>query len=134
MSGSHSAFPWTETDQVTGTPFKQHPGMDLRDYFAAKVLQGELASQGEGFVWNDYDKLADHCYYMAEKMLHARRSSKQVNDNLRRLVLSIENLTDVAKTSGAIVTNYIDRAFSDSVVLFEHPEDLRKFAQMILDM
>jgi hypothetical protein len=50
-------------------------GMTLRDYFAARALQGELASQDEGKEYDeedDPDELAGWCYAMADAMLRAR--------------------------------------------------------------
>ncbi len=43
-------------------------GMTLRDYFAAKAMQGMMAKK-----WNtNYDDWADHAYRMADSMLKAR--------------------------------------------------------------
>lgn len=47
-------------------------GMTLRDYFAAKAMQGELASQQEGYAWHSNEKLAKHCYNIADAMLEER--------------------------------------------------------------
>jgi hypothetical protein len=46
--------------------------MTLRDYFAAKAMQGELASQSEGATWGDPDKLAVYTYVIADAMMRAR--------------------------------------------------------------
>ena len=50
-----------------------HNGMTLRDYFAAKIMQGELAAQNEtsGFYEN-VGALAFLAYRMADAMLKAR--------------------------------------------------------------
>ena len=50
------------------------PGMSLRDYFAAKAMQGELSAQGgNSRSWDyDYEALAIRCYDIAEEMLKAR--------------------------------------------------------------
>ena len=60
----------------TNTPaFPTHglPGMTLRDYFAAQAMQGELASQAGGdYEWRNHEKLARHCYSIADAMLEAR--------------------------------------------------------------
>jgi hypothetical protein len=74
------------TDKQTGGPaFPIHPqfpatvgcinsksdaGMTLRDYFAAKALQGMLAENGGGALRND--KLAAYAYNLADEMLKAR--------------------------------------------------------------
>lgn len=51
-------------------------GMTLRDYFAAKALQGELANAAtEPRAYNslrDMDNLSGWCYDMADAMLRAR--------------------------------------------------------------
>ena len=44
-------------------------GMDLRDYFAAKALQGLIASSDDPFLISDMAKSA---YAMADAMLKAR--------------------------------------------------------------
>ena len=46
--------------------------MTLRDYFAAKAMQGELACQRDEYEWHDINKLAVHCYRVADSMLKAR--------------------------------------------------------------
>ncbi|MEX6370729.1 hypothetical protein AB6F62_22365 [Providencia huaxiensis] len=62
-----------------GMQFVVQEGMSLRDYFAAKAMQGDLASQSEdlGYFPND---VSDEClvnraefyYRMADAMLKAR--------------------------------------------------------------
>ena len=49
-------------------------GMTLRDYFAAKAMQGELASQNNEREWNDMYKLARYSYDIADAMIEARKS------------------------------------------------------------
>ncbi len=51
--------------------FKQH-GMTMRDYFAAKAMQGMLAENGGGALRND--TLADYAYEVADAMLKAREA------------------------------------------------------------
>ena len=48
----------------------EHNGMTLRDYFAAKAMQGMLAENGGGAMSNV--KLADWAYDIADSMLKAR--------------------------------------------------------------
>lgn len=66
MSNDISAFPWG--GDVVG-------GMTLRDYFAAKAMQGELAAQspelGE-YTDTCIDMLAKRSYAIADAMLKAR--------------------------------------------------------------
>ena len=45
-------------------------GMTLRDYFAAKAMQGVMACNG---VYDDEKKLARWCYEQADAMLKARQ-------------------------------------------------------------
>ena len=53
----------------------QHQGMTLRDYLAAKAMQGELACQNvNGGTWHDINKLAVHAYQIADAMLKAREA------------------------------------------------------------
>ena len=47
-------------------------GMTLRDYFAAKAMQGMLAENGGGAVRND--TLAEWSYDLADTMLKAREA------------------------------------------------------------
>ena len=61
-----TAFPWAHGDMTC-------TGMTLRDYFAAKAMQGLLAAQTE--EWNIYDhyyELADEAYRVANEMIIAR--------------------------------------------------------------
>jgi hypothetical protein len=50
----------------------EHPGMTLRDYFAAKAMQGLFAAGG-GLV-KTADQWAAQAYTMADAMLKARES------------------------------------------------------------
>jgi len=74
------AFPQTIDDMGTLTVRTQ--GMSLRDYFAAKAMQGDMASQAEGYhtvMSEDSDErlleLSKLYYRIADAMLEAR--SKQ---------------------------------------------------------
>lgn len=49
----------------------QEEGMSLRDYFAAKALQGMLAENGGGALHND--DLAKFAYAIADSMMEARK-------------------------------------------------------------
>lgn len=62
----------TSGDQVDGnTTVSEQKGMSLRDYMAAKALQGLLAYGGN--IWKDYPKgLAVGAYAVADAMLVAR--------------------------------------------------------------
>ncbi|MEQ5254230.1 hypothetical protein ABN234_03030 [Providencia rettgeri] len=77
------------TDKTGGAAFPAsgHPdmqfvaqeGMNLRDYFAGKCMQGDFAAQDAemGYYTNDTSdeflvKRAEFCYRMADAMLKAR--------------------------------------------------------------
>ena len=53
-----------------------YPGMTLRDYFAAKAMQGDFAAGEEvSIVCNEgYDGAATQYYKMADAMLEARKT------------------------------------------------------------
>jgi hypothetical protein len=46
-------------------------GMDLRDYFAAHVMQGLMASQ-----WQTTEPYAEYVYKVADAMMEARNGSQ----------------------------------------------------------
>lgn len=68
MKKDEPAFPHTPG---TDSPIN-HPGMSIRDFFAAKALQGEIASPS--LIWNDdvFDATAANAYRFADAMLKAR--------------------------------------------------------------
>lgn len=59
------AFPWTQDRADRG----DIPGMTLRDYFAAKAMQGSLSNADDV---NSMARFAEWCYEMADAMLAAR--------------------------------------------------------------
>jgi hypothetical protein len=62
------AFPVAELDG-DGEFLRQYTGLTMRDYFAAKAMQGMLANK-----WNqNYESWAQHAYMMADAMLEARK-------------------------------------------------------------
>lgn len=65
---SGPAFPTTKPLDSWGDP---HQGMTLRDYFAAKVVQGMLASGNLTKLVKD-DELAEAGYTIADAILKAR--------------------------------------------------------------
>jgi len=65
------AFPSSEPiyqDNVIGV--KQSTGMDLRDYFAAKAMQGIVDSSVESGL--ETTQIADSAYRIADAMMKAR--------------------------------------------------------------
>ena len=57
------SFKWDET-------LKEYNGMTLRDYFAAKAMQGFAAMDDDGF--SSIEKMAEVSYKWADAMLKAR--------------------------------------------------------------
>jgi hypothetical protein len=69
MDNTPTAFPWTH-DNITCT------GMTLRDYFAAKAMQGIIFNDGD-FLDARYgspENIAVAAYHMADAMLKAREA------------------------------------------------------------
>jgi hypothetical protein len=73
QNNDQPAFPtgsWEYDGQNNVLPY-QEQGMTLRDYFAAKAMQGLIASQQDGEDFTDH-----HCrwaYKVADAMLKARQ-------------------------------------------------------------
>ena len=66
-----SAFP--STQYVSGiSPTGHSVGMTLRDYFAAKAMQGLLAQRLGTALSSTVETAADYAYAMADAMLKAR--------------------------------------------------------------
>ena len=61
-------------EQPKAYPIGQWDGMDMRDYFAAKALQGfcvEEFDNGSPSEW-DWESIADDCYKAADALMKAR--------------------------------------------------------------
>jgi len=83
MNGDNSgpAFP-ANRDMAHNSNLDHEPGMTMRDYFAAKAMQGELAAMSDpvggsyGVPLDASDQtltsLAQHYYRLADAMLAAR--------------------------------------------------------------
>jgi hypothetical protein len=71
------AFPRPHSvDDVDGDlSYPAHVGMTLRDYFAAKAMQGNLASMVEGQEF-DPSMGAEWAYKVAEAMMEARNAAQ----------------------------------------------------------
>lgn len=63
------AFPQSETTMYIDLPMETQQGMDLRDYFAAKAMQGFLTESGDVI----FDGLAIDSYRVADAMMEARK-------------------------------------------------------------
>ena len=74
------AFPnneiWITDGKGNSQPDPSCAGMSLRDYFAAKAMQGLLAASGDGNtnVEYDVDAVVRSAFAMADAMLEARKS------------------------------------------------------------
>ena len=72
MPGGGPAFP-TENGRQVGNNAYLYEGMTLRDYFAAKAMQGLLAGRDSGS--GDYiDDFPGAAYQIADAMLAAREA------------------------------------------------------------
>jgi hypothetical protein len=60
-----------KNDMEAAFPDQYKDGMTLRDYFAAKAMQGMLAAC-TGWSGADQDRLASTSYRMADEMMKAR--------------------------------------------------------------
>ena len=67
------AFP-TDSERQVGNTVWHYSGMTLRDYFAAKAMQGELACQNPEYQWVIIEGLAKRAYSIADAMIEARKS------------------------------------------------------------
>lgn len=75
------AFPGTRTEKVADAGYGigdqwaefSHPGMTLRDYFAAKAMQGMLGGQWPDSM--DRPEIAKRAYLMADAMLAEREKA-----------------------------------------------------------
>ena len=66
------AFPRNVLDHGHGVKTVHESGMTLRDYFAAKAMQGMCATLGEVSGEPFWNVLASDAYKMADAMLKAR--------------------------------------------------------------
>ena len=67
MNDNIKAFPLPLGDRSVAAVLS--PGMDLRDYFAAHIMQGMLACNG---LTSEGDVLACDAYIIADAMMEAR--------------------------------------------------------------
>lgn len=68
------AFPYSALQHGGPTMYADSEGMTLRDYFAAKAMQGLLAqSQGTAII-SPVEQAAEYAYAMANAMLKAREA------------------------------------------------------------
>ena len=67
-----SAFPVQYSNEADGPTVMPHVGMTLRDYFAAKAMQGMAGSHAYCERGWDQADLAGQAYEIADAMLKAR--------------------------------------------------------------
>jgi hypothetical protein len=67
------AFP-SMRDIRNNPDFDHEEGMTLRDYFAAKAMQGLLAQSMGTALGSDPKNASEHAYAMADAMMKARRT------------------------------------------------------------
>ena len=68
---NESAFPWSVDN---GEKIVGNKGMTLRDYFAAKAMQGAIAGMSTRRDSFSYRECAALCYEMADSMLKERQA------------------------------------------------------------
>jgi len=66
------AFPFQEIHLDTGALVDQHGGMTLRDYFAAKAMQG-FAADPNAWWADGVAGMANSAYQWADAMMEARK-------------------------------------------------------------
>lgn len=66
------AFPSGLKEEADDTVDSLHKGMTLRDYFAAKAMQGDWAANNAGANGETIEQSAKRYYRMADAMLKAR--------------------------------------------------------------
>lgn len=69
------AFPQALAITPLGREVQGYPGMTLRDYFAAKAMQGWLANFPRNCAADDSEWIAKKAYVLADAMLAAREES-----------------------------------------------------------
>jgi hypothetical protein len=72
------AFPGLEVTS-RGEPYHNHLGMTLRDWFAGRALEGDLAAQNEAtgeWLNRSAGLLASRCYLIADAMLAERAKNR----------------------------------------------------------
>lgn len=68
------AFPTNIDISTGGDGFRTNYGMDLRDYFAAKAMQG-LVTTVKGEEWHA-EETAEIAYFVADAMMKARGTNE----------------------------------------------------------
>ena len=74
-TNNKSVFPTPELLKIDGSNADDARGITLRDYFAAKAMQGMLADLPNGIEWKE--GVADAAYQFADAMLEVRENTMQ---------------------------------------------------------
>lgn len=74
-SWGRPAFPRNILDHGHGVTTVHESGMTLRDYFAAKAMQGLLAQSQGTALGSPVEQAAEYAYAMADAMLRAREAT-----------------------------------------------------------
>jgi hypothetical protein len=77
--GVHYSFTQLQDIQMQAFPnphLTHQTGMLLRDYFAAKAMQGFLASFDDEISLNQSQSFATVCYALADAMMEARNAAQ----------------------------------------------------------
>jgi hypothetical protein len=77
------AYPQNEATMHIDLPLETQQGMDLRDYFAAKAMQGmvtwnlkDMVKNANAFGEEPVDYLVRNAYSIADAMLEVRKEKK----------------------------------------------------------
>ena len=72
------AFPILDYQNGENSFIYENKGMDLRDYFAAKAMQGIIGNSDERSTWiEEIDKwIGNYAYTVADAMMEARNATK----------------------------------------------------------
>lgn len=74
----HKAYMGTRINYSTnleGFVYWEQPGaITLRDYFAAKAMQGQLCAQANSDfgIWKDFEAMAEEAYRISDAMIEER--------------------------------------------------------------
>ena len=68
------AYPTNNWQKTVPLSSGYHEGMTLRDYFAAKAMQGAIANEGLTFSKKFLEQCALDSYALADAMLKAREA------------------------------------------------------------
>lgn len=70
----HTGGPAFPVEKRWAVPNERFEGMTLRDYIAAKAMQGQLCAQANSDfgIWKDFEALAEEAYRISDAMIGER--------------------------------------------------------------